>query len=77
MISNAEVLLTSAHIRQLNPDDSDELLHVLYQDPYYNIFMIGNLENMGLDDPDLDYWGSFRGRRCRGSGLEGLRLAYG
>jgi len=22
--------------------------------------MIGNLENMGLDHPDLDYWGSFR-----------------
>jgi predicted GNAT family acetyltransferase len=66
MISNAEVLLTSAHIRQLNRDDSDELLHVLYQDPYYNIFMIGNLENMGLDDPDLDYWGSFRGRQLVG-----------
>ena len=52
--------MTSAHIRQLNRDDTDELLDLLYQDPYYNIFMIGNLEHMGLDHPDLDYWGSFR-----------------
>jgi predicted GNAT family acetyltransferase len=55
-----EVLLTSAHIRQLNRDDTEDLLDLLYRDPYYNIFMIGNLENMGLDDSDLDYWGSFR-----------------
>jgi predicted GNAT family acetyltransferase len=55
-----EVLLTKAHIRQLNQDDTEELLDFLYQDPYYNIFMIGNMENMGLDHPDLDYWGSFR-----------------
>ena len=52
--------MTGAHIRQLNRDDTDELLALLYRDPYYNIFMIGNLENMGLDHPDLDYWGSFR-----------------
>jgi predicted GNAT family acetyltransferase len=52
--------LTSAHIRQLNQDDTSELLDLLYQDSYYNIFMIGNLESMGLDHPDLDYWGSFR-----------------
>jgi predicted GNAT family acetyltransferase len=52
--------LTSSHIRQLNQEDTNELLDFLYQDPYYNIFMIGNLENMGLDHPDLDYWGSFR-----------------
>ena len=62
-----EVLLTSAHIRQLNRDDSDELLDFLYRDPYYNIFMIGNLENMGLDHPDLDYWGSFRGGQLAGA----------
>jgi predicted GNAT family acetyltransferase len=52
--------LTISHIRQLDRDDTDDLLDLLYQDPYYNIFMIGNLENMGLDHPDLDYWGSFR-----------------
>jgi hypothetical protein len=52
--------LTTSHIRQLDRDDTDDLLDLLYQDPYYNIFMIGNLENMGLDHPDLDYWGSFR-----------------
>jgi predicted GNAT family acetyltransferase len=52
--------LTNAHIRQFNQDDISELLDFLYQDSYYNIFMIGNLESMGLDHPDLDYWGSFR-----------------
>ena len=55
-----EGLLSNAHIRQLNRDDSEELLDLLYQDPYHNIYMIGNLENMGLDHSDLDYWGSFR-----------------
>jgi predicted GNAT family acetyltransferase len=55
-----EVLLTSAYIRQLNRDNTNTLLDFLYQDPYYNIFMIGNLEHVGLDHPDLDYWGSFR-----------------
>jgi predicted GNAT family acetyltransferase len=62
-----EVLLTSAYIRQLNRDDSDALLDLLYQDPYHNIFMIGNLENMGLDHPDLDYWGSFRDEQLVGA----------
>ena len=59
--------MTDAHIRQLNQDDTDELLDLLYQDPYYNIFMIGNLESMGLDHPDLDYWGSFRGGQLVGA----------
>jgi predicted GNAT family acetyltransferase len=62
-----EALLTSTHIRQLNQDDTNELLDLLYRDPYYNIFMIGNLENMGLDHPDLDYWGSFRGGQLAGA----------
>jgi hypothetical protein len=62
-----EVLLTSAHIRQLNQDDTEDLLDLLYRDPYYNIFMIGNLENMGLDDSDLDYWGSFRDEELVGA----------
>jgi predicted GNAT family acetyltransferase len=62
-----EGLLTSAHIRQLNRDDTDELLNLLYRDPYYNVFMIGNLESMGLDDPDLDYWGSFLGGQLVGA----------
>ena len=65
--SNVEVLLTSAHIRQLNQDDTDDLLELLYRDPYYNIFMIGNLEQMGLDHPDLDYWGSFRNGQLVGA----------
>jgi predicted GNAT family acetyltransferase len=55
-----EIPLTSAHIRQLNRDDTNELLDLLYRDPYHNIFMIGNLESMGLDHRALDYWGSFR-----------------
>jgi predicted GNAT family acetyltransferase len=62
-----EIPLTNAHIRQLDRDDSDKLLNLLYQDPYYNIFMIGNLENMGLDHPDLDYWGSFREGQLSGA----------
>jgi predicted GNAT family acetyltransferase len=59
--------LTNTHIRQLNRDDTDELLAFLYRDSYYNVFMIGNLENMGLDHPDLDYWGSFRGGQLVGA----------
>lgn len=52
--------MTNTHIRQLNRDDTDELLNLLYRDPYHNVFMIGNLESMGLDHPALDYWGSLR-----------------
>ncbi len=59
--------MPSAHIRQLNRNDTAELLALLYQDPYYNVFMIGNLESVGLDHPDLDYWGSFRGGRLAGA----------
>jgi predicted GNAT family acetyltransferase len=59
--------LTSAYIRQLNRNDTDELLDFLYRDSYYNILMIGNLKHMGLDHPDLDYWGSFRGEQLVGA----------
>lgn len=59
--------MTSAHIRKLNRDDTDALLELLYRDPYYNLFMIGNLESIGLDHPDLDYWGSFRGDQLVGA----------
>ena len=59
--------MTTSHIRQLDRDDTDELLDLLYRDPYYNIFMIGNLERMGLDHPDLDYWGSFQEGRLVGA----------
>jgi predicted GNAT family acetyltransferase len=62
-----EIPLTNAHIRQLDQEDADELLDLLYRDPYYNLFMIGNLENMGLDHPDLDYWGSFREGKLAGA----------
>jgi predicted GNAT family acetyltransferase len=62
-----EELNRSSHIRQLNRDDTDELLEFLYQDSYYNIFMVGNLENMGLAHPDLDYWGSFREGKLAGA----------
>ncbi len=59
--------MTNAYIRQLNRDNTNALLDFLYQDPYYNIFMVGNLEHMGLDHPDLDYWGSFRDRQLVGA----------
>jgi predicted GNAT family acetyltransferase len=52
---------------------SDELLlgHVLAQDPYYNLFMIGDLEQMGTNHPHLFYWGYFAGRD-----LVGVAMRY-
>ena len=61
-----EVLLSGASIRQLHCEDTDDLLALLSQDPYYNIFMVGNL-SLGLDHPDLDYWGSYRDGRLVGA----------
>lgn len=48
-------------MRLLVHPDLPQLERVLARDPYYNLFMIGNLAQMGIDYPDLFYWGQFDG----------------
>ncbi|MBN1936305.1 MAG: GNAT family N-acetyltransferase [Anaerolineae bacterium] len=48
-------------MRLLIHPDLPQLERVLARDPYYNLFMIGNLAQMGIDHPDLFYWGQFDG----------------
>jgi len=48
------------------------LLHrTLLQDPYYNLFMIGDLEALGISHEHLFYWGRFSSR-----GLAGVAMRY-
>lgn len=58
-------------MRLLTHPDLPRLERVLARDPYYNLFMIGNLAQMGIDHPDLFYWGQFDG-----DDLTGVAMRY-
>ncbi len=46
-------------MRLLGQADQPLLRRTLDQDPYYNLFMIGDLEMMGLEHEHLFYWAQF------------------
>jgi predicted GNAT family acetyltransferase len=49
-------------LRLLTPGDEPALRALLLRAPLYNLFMIGNLETMGLGAENLFYWGQFSSR---------------
>lgn len=60
-----------AGLRRLTAADVPSLHAVVSRDPYYNLFMIGNLEQMGIEDPHLFFWGQFSGDQ-----LVGVAMRY-
>jgi predicted GNAT family acetyltransferase len=58
-------------MRLLEAADLPLLRVTLCQDPYYNLFMIGDLLTMGIDHEGLYYWGQFRG-----DDLVGVAMRY-
>lgn len=48
-------------IRRLVSADETELAAVLRRDPRNNLFLLGNLSSMGMEAPDLEYWGCHEG----------------
>ena len=46
-------------LRELVKSDEPALRAFLMRDPLYNLFMVGDLEVMGLGADDLVYWGRF------------------
>lgn len=64
-------------VRLLTPEDRPQLEETLRQDQYYNLFLLGNLENRGMRDPDLQYWGHFKGNRLAGVLMRYRRQYWG
>lgn len=61
-----------SEIRLLTARD-ERLLHAwLMHDPLYNLFMVGNLEVLGIDAEGLDFWGEF----APGGALIGVAMRY-
>ena len=58
-------------MRLLSEPDVPVLRDVLAREPYYNLFMIGDLEMLGVSAPDLFYWGQFVDEQ-----LEGVAMRY-
>jgi len=58
-------------LRLLSQADVPLLRRTLLQDPYYNLFMTGNLESMGIDHELLFYWGQLAGQK-----LVGIAMRY-
>lgn len=46
-------------VKLLSEPDQPVLRDVLDREPYYNLFMIGDLEWLGIAAPELFYWGQF------------------
>lgn len=46
-------------LRLLTGDDEARLRALVRRDPFYNLFMIGNLETLGLGHELLHFWGQF------------------
>lgn len=46
-------------VRALTRKDEPALHALLMRDPFYNLFMIGDLEMMGLGTKELSFWGRF------------------
>ncbi|HEU4964589.1 MAG TPA: GNAT family N-acetyltransferase [Bacilli bacterium] len=50
----------SGEPRMLVEQDRAELMAFLEVEPYYGMFFMGNLLAMGMEHPNLDYWGLHR-----------------
>lgn len=59
-------------IRVLTANDEPQLRAWLMRDPLYNLFMIGDLEVMGLGADNLVFWGQF----SPGDELTGVAMRY-
>ncbi len=59
-------------MRLLTGDDQSALSATLLREPLYNLFMIGNLEIMGLGAEELLYWGQFSSQGA----LMGVAMRY-
>lgn len=46
-------------IRKLTKNDKETVINYLKQEAEYNIFITGDIENYGFDDPIMDIWGDF------------------
>jgi len=69
--SLSAILCEEASVRLLSEADLPGLRDVLTREPYYNLFMIGDLEMLGIADPELFYWGQFAGDQ-----LVGVAMRY-
>ncbi len=58
-------------IRLMHVGDEEAMAALLRRDPFYNLFMLGDLETMWPDAPELWYWGSYRD-----GALVGLLMCY-
>lgn len=46
-------------IRKLNQDDNSKIIELVKDEPEFNLYIIGDIENHGYDKPFLDYYGEF------------------
>ena len=46
-------------IRELNDSDLQQVIDLLQLSPAFNLYLLGNLETLGLDDPICQFWGDF------------------
>ena len=58
-------------VRQLNNMDTATVLAFAYIDPAINTFLIGDIENFGIENEDMTLWGQFEGEK-----LIGVLLRY-
>jgi hypothetical protein len=54
-------------IRKLAKSDEPALAAILGCDPRNNLFLLGNLLTLGMDYPELEYWGACEGERLAGA----------
>jgi predicted GNAT family acetyltransferase len=62
-------------IRPLTAADLPVAVALLMRDPAHNLYMLGNLETLGLGDPICAFWGDFGQHGAPGS-LRGLANRY-
>lgn len=46
-------------VRKLTNKDEQQVLRLLYKEPSYNIFFIGDIENFGFEDENVEAWGDY------------------
>lgn len=51
---------TTTNVKKFTSGDRDKLLDFLSRDQYNNLFMIGNINTFGMEDPELEYWGYYK-----------------
>jgi len=58
-------------VRRLNESDKEAVLAFGYTNPSVNLFLIGDVENFGVEHKDMTLWGQFEGDK-----LVGVLLRY-